>query len=225
MPGFWARVIGGLLPAANHPDGGGGPSRFTRGTWPYGDHCRRLVVGFLLLGGAWLLGSSPAAGALIGAETLIPDELVLVNFQDSGLDWVYAGPTTPLTQNSGRIEPPTFRAAERWRYATPDEWSRRPQWQDFIQPGYTEDDVALVGNWSDHTRYRFASEYWSDYFWVDLVDAAQGYVSNGRDIGDVLDVWETWYVRHTVPEPSSHLLALLGSFGCLWRLRRRDGRS
>jgi hypothetical protein len=163
----------------------------------------------------------PANAALIGPGTPIPDSEVLINFSGTGLDWVYAGPVLPGDFGPGEIEAPSFRASEGWRYATAPEWALRPDWDDFIKPGFGPGDIS--SNQTDHTEYRFASEYWSTFTHVDVGDAQGGFVSNGLDI-NLISLYETWYVRTSqiqggeVPEPAS-LLAWLG-FGCLCFGRR-----
>ena len=167
---------------------------------------------FLSIAVSALFAAIPAGAAIIDAATPIPDEYILLDF--NGLDWVYAGPVAPHELGAGQIEDPSFRAAEGWRHATTEEWMFRPDWTDFIQPGYTAADFPLpLQAEEDHSRYKFASEYWGDFTHVDLGDAAEGRVTNGFDIGMLNDVWDTWYVRDangsvTVPEPAS--LALLG---------------
>src|SRR5690606_12406591 len=117
---------------------------------------------------------------IIDASTPIPDEYILLDF--NGLDWVYAGPIAPREHELGQIEDPSFRAAEGWRHASAEEWALRPDWSDFIQPGYTAADI-VIGRMEDHSLFKFASEYWGDFTHVDLGDAATGQVTNGFDIG------------------------------------------
>lgn len=160
------------------------------------------------------LAASGAHAVLIDFNTVIPDENILLNFNDSGLDWVYAGPIAPGEFGPGNIETPDYRAAEGWRYATLSEWSARPDWTDFIIGD------AIVGpnaGHSDHSTYRFASEYWSNFSHVDLNDANAGRLTNGLDIGSLTDVYETWFVRgslddngNEVPVPLTAYLFGLG---------------
>lgn len=149
---------------------------------------------------------------IIDASTIIPDENILLNF--NGLDWVYAGPVGTGEWGPGNIEAPEYRASEGWRYASAAEWALRPDWSDFII-GSTS--VTPDAGFSDHSTYRFASEYWSNFNHIDLNDAADGRITNGFDIGSLEDVYETWYVRtaitSNVPEPSPVLLLSLGLFG------------
>lgn len=156
------------------------------------------------------------ANAVIYDNTIpIPDANILLNY--NGLDWVYAGPIAPNEFGPGSIYEPTYRAAEGWRFATQAEWATRPDWTAFIQPGYTTADVPAYAGWSDHSKYKFASEYWSNFQHVDLNDVAMGNLTNGFDIGSLHGVWETWYVRDSgsapVPEPSTFILLGAGLFG------------
>lgn len=168
-----------------------------------------------------LLCSANVHAVLIDFNTEIPDENVLLNFNSSGLDWVYAGPVAPNEFGPGNIETPDYRSAEGWRFASAFEWSIRPDWTDFIIGNAI---VAANGGHSDHTTYRFASEYWGNFSHVDLSDAAAGRLTNGLDIGMQIGVPETWYVRDSrnaqIPEPSS--FALMGlSLLTLAGIRRR----
>lgn len=163
-----------------------------------------------LITAASLLAFGSAANAvLITNATPIPDALVLLDFNDSGLDWVYAGPVAPNEFGIGQIQPASYRASEGWRSATAEEWANHPIWSDFIIPGHT---VAPVAAFFDHSAYLFASEYWSDFIHVDLSDFAAGRVTDGVN-GLLSGVPETIYVRDSrilsVPEPGT--LALLGA--------------
>lgn len=174
-----------------------------------------------VMGIVWC-GLVPAGAVIIDSSIPIPDENVLINYNGLGLDWVYAGPIATNEWGPGSIYEPSYRASEGWRFATEAEWAIKPLWTDFIQPGYT---VPEVNGW-DHTTYKFASEYWSDFTWVDLSDAASGYITNGLDIGNLHSVWETWYVRDTaggpaVPAPGALLLGSLGA-GLIGWFRRRS---
>lgn len=165
----------------------------------------------LTLAASVILGSH-ANAVIIDASTIIPNENILLNF--NGLDWVYAGPIATEAFGPGNIEAPEYRADEGWRYATTEEWNLRPDWTDFIIGGAAVDPES---GFNDHSRYRFASEYWSNYNHVDLSDAADGLLTNGYDI-DWISTYETWYVRDAritsdVPESSSIILLSLGLLG------------
>ena len=156
--------------------------------------------------------SAQASAVIIDASTIIPEENILLNF--NGLDWVYAGPIPTEYFGPGNLETPEYRASEGWRYATEEEWAARPDWTDFIIGNAIIDPIS---GFNDHSVYRFASEYWSNYNHIDLSDAADGLLTNGEYIN-----WEaqheTWYVRDAritsdVPESSSIILLSLGLLG------------
>lgn len=160
---------------------------------------------------ASVLLSVQVNAVIIDSSTVIPTENILLNFH--GLDWVYAGPIATEAFGPGNIEAPEYRASEGWRYATAEEWNLRPDWTDFIIGNATLDPVSGFG---DHSVYRFAAEYWSNYNHIDLSDAADGLLTNGYDI-DWIYNYETWYVRDAiitgVPESSSIILVSLGLLG------------
>ena len=172
---------------------------------------KSLRVSFLLFAVLGLFVST-ASATTIPAGTPIPNANVLINFEGSGIDWVYAGPVGPNEFGAGEIELPSYRAAEGWRFATPAEWANRPEWTDFVAPGFTPGVNIFPGSESDHSRYIFASEYWSTFGHVDTSDFAAGYVTNGNGLFGVpsqTSVNETLYVRNSVaavPEPASMLL-------------------
>jgi len=68
-----------------------------------------------------LLASAAFGASIIPVSTPIPDSEVIINFNGTGLDWVYAGPIAPGEFGPGRIEEPSYRGAEGWRYATASE--------------------------------------------------------------------------------------------------------
>jgi len=180
----------------------------------------KKILTALTLAASVMLGTQ-ASAVIIDASTVIPNENILLNF--NGLDWVYAGPIATEAFGPGNIEAPEYRAAEGWRYATAAEWDLRPEWTDFIIGSATLNPVA---GFSDHSLYRFASEYWSNYNHVDLNDAADGLLTNGYDI-DWIYNYETWYVRDAitsdVPESSSIMLLGLGLLGlaCARRIQSK----
>lgn len=169
---------------------------------------------------ASLLFGAQAHAVIIDASTIIPDENILLNF--NGLDWVYAGPIPTEYFGPGNLETPEYRATEGWRYATEEEWALRPDWTDFIIGGGMVDPVA---GFSDHSKYRFASEYWSNYNHIDLSDAAEGLLTNGEYI-NWESGYETWYVRNAVtsavPESSSIMLLGLGLLGLAFARRKQS---
>lgn len=162
----------------------------------------------LLLAAILSLSCIPAQAVLIDSGTPIPNGKILLNFNGSGLDWVYAGPLAPNALGPGFIYEPSYRASEGWRAATVTEWASRPIWSDFIVPGQT---VTPINNFTDHTSYLFASEYWSDFTNVDLVEFINGEVTDGINGAATHYAAETIYVRSSlqaVPEPA--MLGLLG---------------
>lgn len=174
----------------------------------------------IIIAMALLASSGMAQAVIIDSSTVIPDSNILINF--NGLDWVYAGPIAPNEFGPGNIQAPSYRASEGWRFATANEWATRPDWTDFIQPGYTTADVPAAAGWNDHTKYKFASEYWGDFYHVDLNDAAEGRITNGYDIGSLSGVYETWYVRPSaVPVPAAAWLLGSGLLGLIGVARRK----
>jgi hypothetical protein len=164
--------------------------------------------------------STQASAVIIDAATAIPNENILLNF--NGLDWVYAGPIGTGEFGPGNIEAPEYRASEGWRYATEAEWAIRPDWTDFIIGGAS---VSPDSGFGDHSVYRFAAEYWSNYNHIDLSDAADGLLTNGLEIGSLYDNYDTWYVRDAVttavPESSSIMLLGLGLLGLVIARKKR----
>ncbi|MTW32248.1 PEP-CTERM sorting domain-containing protein [Pseudoduganella danionis] len=165
-----------------------------------------------------------AQAQIINSSTPIPNSNVLINLNNSGLDWVYAGPIGPNEWGVGNIQPASYRAAEGWRVATAAEWANRPVWTDFIVPGHT---VLAQAGFNDHSAYRFASEYWGNFYHVDINDYARGIVTDGVNGNLSFSVPETIYVRNTimgaVPEPDAFamLAAGLGMIGYTLRRRRQ----
>lgn len=187
--------------------------------------CRRLGIikmKKLILAAAFLGCMGSAHAQLINAGTAIPDANILINLNNTGLDWVYAGPIAPNEFSAGNLQPANYRAAEGWRVATTEEWALRPEWTDFIVPGYT----VSPGYTNDHNSYIFASEYWGPFSHVDLNDYAAGRVTDGVN-GYLGALPETIYVRDTlaaaVPEPETYamLMAGLGLIGFVSRRRRQ----
>jgi hypothetical protein len=173
---------------------------------------------------ASLLLSTQANAVIIDASTIIPDENILLNF--NGLDWVYAGPIGTGEWGEGNIEAPEYRASEGWRYATETEWAMRPDWTDFIIGNAI---ISPESSFGDHSLYRFAAEYWSNFNHIDLSDASMGLITNGFDIGSLEDAWETWYVRDSrastpVPESSSIILLSLGLLGLMCSRRVKNNK-
>jgi hypothetical protein len=175
---------------------------------------------------AALLATTTFAGtanaAIIDASIVIPDSEVLINFNNTGLDWVYVGPVAPNEFGQGEVASPSFRASEGWRAATAAEWSLRPtDYRAFTRPGFAA--PAAVAGFSDHSSYRFASEYWSNFTHVDLNDYAVGRVTDGVN-GLVSGAPETIYVRGSlnaaVPEPATWAM-MIGGFGLLGASARR----
>ncbi len=180
---------------------------------------KKLIATIALSVGTLVSLNSQAV--IIDASTIIPDENILLNC--NGLDWVYAGPIATGEWGPGNIEAPEYRASEGWRYATAEEWALRPDWTDFIIGSAS---VIPESGFSDHSVYRFAAEYWSNFNHIDLSDAANGNITNGFDIGSLEDVYDTWYVRTAsaanVPESSSIMLFSLGLLGLIVARRKKS---
>ena len=156
---------------------------------------RTRLSSLLSLAAVLALFSAPAQAVIISNATPIPDSEVIINFNGTGLDWVYAGPIAPDEFAPGNIQNASYRAAEGWTNATAGQWAIKPTWQDFTRVGFAV--PAANSGFSDHSVYRFASEYWGDFTHVDLNDANLGLLTNGTNIGSLTGVYETWFVRQT----------------------------
>ncbi len=181
----------------------------------------KYTIGSLCLVG--LAVATPAHAVIFDETIAIPDSEVILDFNGTGLDWVYAGPIAPNEFAPGNIQPATFRAAEGWRVASVSEWAARPDWTDFTRPGFAT--PAANSFFQDHSVYRFASEYWSDFTHVDLNDFAAGRVTDGVN-GQLTGVPETIYVRFNnfagaVPEPATWAFMIFG-FGAIGGAMRRQ---
>jgi len=165
------------------------------------------------------------AEPIITNATPIPDANVLLNFNGSGLDWVYAGPIAPGEFGPFNLAPVSYRAAEGWRAATADEWAARPDWDDFIVPGNPCGIGAPLNGYSNMACYLLATPYWSDTFsHVDMGDYADGRVTDGVNNTNPGSVYETIFVRDSrnnqVPLPGTLLLMGAGLLALgAWRKR------
>lgn len=183
------------------------------------------ITSLLSLAAGLALFSSPAQAVIISNATPIPDSEVIINFNGTGLDWVYAGPIAPNEFGAGNIQNASYRAAEGWTNASAAQWALKPTWQDFTRPGFAV-PAANAGH-NNHTVYRFASEYWGDFTHVDLNDVDAGRLTNGTDIGSLTGVFETWYVRQTrgagVPEGGVTVILLGLALTGVFAIRRKLG--
>lgn len=164
---------------------------------------------------AVVLALAASAGAvaepIITNATPIPDANVLLNFNNSGLDWVYAGPIAPGEFGPFNLAPVSYRAAEGWRAATAAEWAARPDWDDFIIAGNPCNIVAPLNGYDNTACYLIGTPYWSDTFdHVDMGDYAAGRVTDGVNNVSPGNVYETIFVRDSrnnqVPLPGTLLL-------------------
>lgn len=149
------------------------------------------------------------------ASMPIPLADILVNFNASGLDWVYAGPVANIPGHADMIAPSSTRAAEGWRAATAAEWRNHPTWESFIVPGNPGNLNRSSKTWdfNVHHDYLFASEYWTSHSTINIDDFWRGDVTDGVNFSGVLSTGsETIYVRNTlaVPEPETYALLVVG---------------
>lgn len=175
-------------------------------------YLRKRVATAVLATAVLMATADPANAQIIDSSTPIPLSEVIANFNNTGLDWVYAGPIAPNEFGPGNIQPASYRASEGWRVATLQEWLLHPIWSDFTRSGFSP--PSPNGGFTDHSTYRFTSEYWSNFHHVDLNDFANGNVTDGVN-GVTSGVPETIYVRFSaisgaVPEPSTWAMMLVG---------------
>ncbi len=165
-----------------------------------------LVTGLVML---WSL-SGLAISAPI--EDPLPEDTCIIW---NSLYWTWASPVSEQEtwfegELLNQLYGPSFH--EGWRFATEEEWAPF-----FALDGFDRLDLFT----RDDGSFIESSQYWNtDFFGVDYMDMAGGYIS--REFGG--GIYEMFYVRDmnggTVPEPGTILLFSLGLL-CMAGIGRR----